>query len=117
MKKPVIAAKIIKVKSAWAPKKKIWGNAKFKNCCYCELSMPIEDVTREHLIPRSGGGTFIAACCLQCNREKGNLLLIDWIIQLYAEQRKEWTRKNELKIRNAIKYLLLLYPGEYDFIF
>ena len=26
-------------------------------------------------------------------------------------------KRNEAKIRNAVKFLLLFYPGQYDFIF
>jgi 5-methylcytosine-specific restriction endonuclease McrA len=121
--KPITSAKIIDVKSSWAKptKKTLWGKAKFKNCCYCEMCIPIKDVTQEHLIPRSGGGTLIAACCLECNRSKGAMLLIDWVIKLYDDLRKEGdvrkVRRIEVKIKNSIKYLLLLYPGEYDFIF
>ena len=119
----MIPAKIIKLKhSKQVPTKKaLWGNAKFKNCCYCEKQIPIKEVTREHLIPKSGGGTVIAACCLECNRDKSCLLLIDWLIRLWTDKRKEADlrkeRTIELRIRNVSKYLLILYPGEFDFIF
>jgi len=45
-------------------------------CCYCEKRIFGTDVTREHLVPKSSGGTSnkknILPCCAQCNGEREN---------------------------------------------
>lgn len=120
--KPKLSAKIIPVTNKHRPsRKELWGNAKFKNCCYCEVQMPIAECTRDHLIPQRVGGSYVAACCLACNREKGCMLLIDYVIYLWKVLRSEADpkkiKRTEVKIRNSIKFLLLLYPNEYNFIF
>ena len=100
-----------------------WGKpqAKQRRCCYCDVLQDLNHVTSEHIIPRSKGGKITAPCCLACNRQKADLLLIDFII-LLMDQRKgivkpKIIKRNEAKIRNAVKFLLLFYPGQYDFIF
>lgn len=104
-------------------KRLFWGkrHAQFKNCCYCELKIPVSEITREHIIPKSKGGRGkpTAPCCLKCNREKRDMPLIDYIFYLWAKNLVDpkKIRRNEIKLKNAIKFLLLLYPGEYDFIF
>lgn len=103
-------------------RRELWGKprAQYKNCCYCELSIPKSQITREHLVPKSKGGRTTAPCCFACNQEKADMLLIDYIIFLWDKQKvltdKKKIKRTEVKIRNAIKFLLLLYP-EYDFIF
>lgn len=103
--------------------RELWGKPKgqYKNCCYCELTIPRSEITREHIIPKSRGGRITAPCCLKCNREKANMLLIDYIIYLWRElggmRDPKKIKRTEVKIRNATKFILLLYPGEYDFIF
>jgi 5-methylcytosine-specific restriction endonuclease McrA len=103
------------------PKRQFWGkkNSQYKNCCYCELTIDKSEVTREHIIPKSKGGRIIAPCCIKCNREKGAMMLIDYIIFLWDKKLVDpkKIKRNEVKIKNAIKYLLLLYPKQYDFIF
>lgn len=98
-----------------------WGKkrSQYKNCCYCELTIDRSEITREHIIPKSKGGRITAPCCLKCNREKADKLLIDYIFFLQDKKLTDLrkARRNEVKLKNAIKYLLLLYPGEYDFIF
>ncbi len=45
-------------------------------CCqYCGKRLPPEDLTYDHVIPKSRGGktmwTNIVTCCVDCNRKKG----------------------------------------------
>ena len=47
------------------------------NCCqYCSCPLNVENATVDHVLPRSKGGKHkwdnVVACCLKCNRKKGN---------------------------------------------
>ena len=103
--------------------RQFWGrsSAKGKPCCYCEVMLMRSDITSEHIIPKSKGGTITAPCCQACNRQKADLLLIDFIIVLMNARsgmhKAKVLKRCDTKIKNSIKFLLLLYPGEYDFIF
>ncbi|HET7104838.1 MAG TPA: HNH endonuclease [Terracidiphilus sp.] len=48
-------------------------------CQYCGVVLPSSDLTLDHVIPRSRGGSSswenLVACCHACNRHKGNRLL------------------------------------------
>jgi hypothetical protein len=102
-------------------KRVFWGkkNSQYKNCCYCEASIPRSEITREHIIPKSKGGRITAPCCLKCNWEKADKGLLDYIFYLQDKNLVRYgkIKTNRIKLKNAIKFLLLLYPGEYDFIF
>jgi 5-methylcytosine-specific restriction endonuclease McrA len=45
-------------------------------CQYCARRLPSEDLTFDHVVPRSAGGRAtwenIVACCVRCNRRKAN---------------------------------------------
>jgi 5-methylcytosine-specific restriction endonuclease McrA len=45
-------------------------------CQYCRKKMPPQDLTLDHVLPRSrsGGSTWenLVACCFSCNNRKGN---------------------------------------------
>ena len=105
-------------------RRELWGrkDAQTRKCCYCELDIPRSEVTREHIIPKSKGGKggLIAPCCRSCNQQKKDMFLIDFVLLLMKQQgqmkKKKVIKRAEVKIRNATKFLLLLYP-EYDFIF
>src|ERR687887_2214083 len=49
------------------------------SCQYCGQVLPASELTLDHVIPRSRGGTSswenLVACCHLCNRKKGNQLL------------------------------------------
>lgn len=102
---------------------KFWGkpNTHGKPCCYCQVFVPKASVTSEHIIPKSRGGRITAPCCYTCNQEKKNMDLVDYIFFLHKQlkymRKPKKIKRTEIKIRNAVKFLLLLYPGEYDFIF
>lgn len=40
-------------------------------CCYCNDIMGVEDITHEHLIPRSWGGVKTILVCRACNMARG----------------------------------------------
>lgn len=48
-------------------------------CQYCGVVLPASELTLDHVLPRSRGGTSswenLVACCHSCNRRKGNRLL------------------------------------------
>ena len=45
-------------------------------CQYCAVQFPSEDLTFDHVLPRSRGGKTtwenIVTCCIPCNRQKAN---------------------------------------------
>lgn len=51
-------------------------------CHYCGASVPPSELTMDHLIPISRGGTSerynIVAACKDCNNRKKNLLPAEW---------------------------------------
>src|SRR5258708_4037974 len=48
------------------------------SCQYCGVGLPSGELTLDHVIPRSRGGSStwenLVACCHACNRRKGDLL-------------------------------------------
>lgn len=55
-------------------------------CQYCRKKLPREDLTLDHVVPRSRGGkstwTNVVACCKVCNEIKGNSLVseLGWVV-------------------------------------
>lgn len=85
-------------------------------CCYCECYLQPGDKTRDHLRPRSKGGKGkfytaknIRPCCFDCNQEKGNKYLnqyVGYLQSLFGEPGQD----NDLlltKITNAQKLMRL----------
>lgn len=60
-------------------------------CQYCGLVLPSGELTLDHVIPRSRGGSStwenLVACCHLCNRKKGNHLLLETPMKLLKEPR------------------------------
>ena len=58
-------------------------------CQYCGSRLPPEDLTFDHVVPRSRGGrtawTNVVAACGRCNRAKGDRLLRDSGMRLQTE--------------------------------
>ena len=52
----------------------IYARDRYK-CQYCRVKFPPEDLTYDHVLPKSRGGktewTNIVTCCIDCNRKKG----------------------------------------------
>lgn len=63
--------------SAWWKRKTADGI-----CYYCRKKFSPEDLTMDHLIPLSRGGTSdkinIVACCKECNSKKKYMLPVEW---------------------------------------
>ena len=78
-------------------------------CCYCETPLTAANYSREHLIPRVKGGPNsrrnLRPCCVDCNQEKGNMYLNEYIGFLLGLDN---TPTNQLKIANAQKLLKAL---------
>lgn len=52
-----------------------------KDCSYCARKMiawTITHPTRDHVVPRSRGGTETVWCCHQCNQLKADMMPWDW---------------------------------------
>jgi 5-methylcytosine-specific restriction endonuclease McrA len=60
-------------------------------CQYCGMVVPSSELTLDHVIPRSRGGTStwenLVACCHVCNRRKGNRLPGEASMKLMREPR------------------------------
>lgn len=45
-------------------------------CHYCDKPITFEEMTKEHIVPKSKGGTKklsnMALACIKCNRKRGN---------------------------------------------
>lgn len=73
--------------------------AKIRNnnfCWYCGRELPPNELTIDHVFPRSKGGdndmNNIIMVCKSCNSSKSNMDLFEW----YKEVRKEWPPLNVL---------------------
>ncbi|HXB20762.1 MAG TPA: HNH endonuclease [Candidatus Solibacter sp.] len=60
-------------------------------CQYCGVLLASGDLTLDHVIPRSRGGSStwenLVACCHPCNRRKGNHMLCETDMKLLKEPR------------------------------
>jgi len=60
-------------------------------CQYCHRTFSTNELTLDHVIPRSRGGSStwenLVACCHPCNRRKGNRLLAETDMKLFKEPR------------------------------
>ena len=61
-------------------------------CQYCAARRPSEDLTFDHVTPRSRGGTTtwenIVTCCITCNRKKADRTPTEAGLRLRAKPRK-----------------------------
>ena len=52
-------------------------------CCYCFDPVSKRNLTREHVVPRSKGGSDkqanVMPCCADCNHEKGDMSLLEYL--------------------------------------
>ena len=60
-------------------------------CQYCATVLPSSELTLDHVIPRSRGGSStwenLVACCHECNRRKGNQFPLEAGMKLMREPR------------------------------
>jgi 5-methylcytosine-specific restriction endonuclease McrA len=72
----------------------IYARDKYR-CQYCGETFPPEDLTYDHVIPRSRGGktqwSNIVTCCIQCNRKKGGRTPKEaWMRLIRKPSRPKW---------------------------
>lgn len=82
-----------------------------KKCFYCERHMPFSRITRDHIIPKSKGGTLKHAvfACHRCNQMKANLSLQqfrDKVWDYYMKQLKPKQHYSATTIINNIDKLI-----------
>lgn len=55
-------------------------------CCYCHSRLTKETRTKDHLVPKDRGGKDgkynLRPCCRDCNKEKDNMLLSEYVLYL-----------------------------------
>ncbi len=72
-------------------------------CIYCECGLTIKQVTVDHMVPRSKGGSNdrknLLPACATCNGDKGNLSLKDF---LHKEQ--SWIKNNPIANQKAMAF-------------
>lgn len=80
------------------PTKKQVVKARGSQCFYCKEPLEYEQVTIDHVIPRSRGGSGrmenLVPCCRPCNVSKGRALLGEWVSR--AEKNAQRAKKSAL---------------------
>jgi 5-methylcytosine-specific restriction endonuclease McrA len=101
-----------RMRTSWLFAARITGNFPFDfhffehvrtnqiQCSYCGKFFPLEEMTRDHIYPKSLEGTYTTPCCNPCNIAKENMLPIQWAI--FATENdiafgKEWVPKGKTK--------------------
>lgn len=49
-------------------------------CSYCGKFLPMKEMTRDHVWPKSLGGEITTTACYTCNTKKRDMLPIQWAI-------------------------------------
>lgn len=49
-------------------------------CSYCGKFIPMKDMTRDHVWPKSLGGVFTTTSCMECNTIKKNMKPIEFAL-------------------------------------
>jgi len=79
-------------------------------CYYCRDSLNDHNRTKDHIWPKSKGGTLHrdnkVYACRRCNKSKGNLTLTEWLEQLKNLKR---TEKNKKLWKNRLTIIATLY--------
>ncbi len=83
------------VDSQWKTKKQK-RKRKSGHCVYC--GRPSKSLTKDHVVPRSQGGTSessnVVKCCQSCNASKGNMTPEQWANSILNFRRREITHQN-----------------------
>lgn len=99
---PIVGAKGIVGRSVYATVPPLTNRELFRRdghtCMYCLTSLPDRQLTRDHLVPMSRGGTDdwtnVVTACRSCNQRKANRLLQETSLHLkavpYAPNHAEW---------------------------
>ena len=74
----------------------------------CEYCLKLKTLTREHVLPRSMGGTQIIRVCKSCNKERKNDLSYSGFLEWVVTHRKQFKQAvNTSKNRQEIKDLII----------
>ena len=99
-------------------------------CAYCETTLTVDNLTRDHIVPKSHGIKFgnlsnnIIACCKACNHDKGDKSLLNFMGLL--EETTKTKKKVDWSIDEKCVYLgdicgLMVktrkYKGDTEYIF
>lgn len=61
-------------------------------CCYCDIPLPLDQITMEHIVPDSKRGTFnttnLTVSCSKCNNKRGNKPFFDYCKQFNFDSYK-----------------------------
>lgn len=76
-------------------------------CCYCDMPLPLEAITMEHIVPDSKRGTYsttnLTVSCAGCNSRRGNRPFFEYCKQFhFSEEKLERYKKlykNNLRIK------------------
>lgn len=73
----------------------------------CEYCLKLKTLTREHVLPRSMGGTQIIGVCNLCNEARKNDLSYSGFLEWVVKHRKQFnqavnTSKNQQEIKDLI---------------
>jgi hypothetical protein len=87
-------------------------------CCYCEVSLTLENVTMEHIVPDSKRGTFnstnLTVSCAPCNNKRGNQPFFsyckkfNWSDKKMEKYRTLYFNNLKIKILNIAKERCLI---------
>ena len=84
------------------------------SCAYCQGLSADPILEKEHVQPKSNGGTNsvtnLVIACRTCNQEKKDLDPNDWLIKL----KKSRTKLNQMRAKNLAKILLGIRPRQAD---
>ena len=82
-----------RLRTSWLFAAKITGNFPFDfhfireertgkvQCSYCGNFFIHEEITRDHVVPKSVGGTYTTPSCGSCNILKQDMMPIQWAIE------------------------------------
>lgn len=75
-----------------------------RSCFWCERHLEGSEsgssvaFTRDHVVPRSQGGTSTVPCCRACNNLKGDMLPDEW--RAYMRANPEWWKLYKRRLRS-----------------
>jgi 5-methylcytosine-specific restriction endonuclease McrA len=68
-------------------KNRLWRE-QGQECAYCKKKVRRKNATIDHIVPRARGGTNAVTnkvvTCRACNESKGDLLLSEWVENIYS---------------------------------
>ena len=93
-----------------------WSNHPHANCAYCDNLFKLHELTIDHVIPRSIGGTShisnLVLACKPCNNEKADQ--IEKIQHIPADEAQFW--KNPKAIRSVLRGIKQANEGKLEYL-